>query len=253
MAIKVKNLKVFFDKKQIINIKDFDSSKGNFIGIIGPNGCGKSTFLKVLYKENKDYHGIVEVDNKDIKQYDNKSYSTKISALCQHNHFDFSLSINQIVSMARYSRKKVFQSLDSKDINIIKKSIELVNLKDYEDKDFNNLSGGQQQRAILARAIAQDSTYLLLDEPTNHLDIYYQLEIMEMLKKQNKPIISIIHDVNIALTYCDYIYVMNEGSFISQGRPEEVINHKIIKDIFKVNSQEEININKNKKQLLLYI
>lgn len=253
MSFQVNNLTYQVSQKFKLNIESFSSEKGNFIGIIGPNGSGKSTLIKLLTKQKDQYQGLIYFQNQNLKDIKLKDFAKEVSIVAQHNHLEFSLSVEQIISMAFYKQKRFLENINQKDHQKIEEVLTLVNLENYLDQDFNQLSGGQQQRVILARALAQDTPYIILDEPTNYLDIYYQLEIMEILKKTNKKIICVIHDLNIALAYCDYLYVIKEGSMIASGKPEQIINEELVNDLFHVQSQTINPYKMNRKQLLFYL
>lgn len=134
--------------------------------------------------------------------------------------------------MGRYAHQNSLFTLEKKEV--IKEALASVGLEDMKDRSFLTLSGGEMQRVLIARALAQDSDILVLDEPTNHLDIKYQIEIMKLVRKTNKTILAVIHDMNIASSYCDYIYGMKKGKIEIQGSPDEVFTKANIKKVFDV-------------------
>ncbi len=126
---------------------------------------------------------------------------------------------------------------DSKeDFEIVDDALEKVGMIDFKERSFNTLSGGEQQRIILARALAQQTDCLVLDEPTNHLDIKHQLQLMSIVKGLNIEVIAAIHDLNIALMYCDKIYVLKDGKIIAYGTPSEVMTKELIKEVYEVDA-----------------
>ena len=110
-------------------------------------------------------------------------------------------------------------------------------MKQYRERNFQSLSGGEKQRVILARALTQSPQILILDEPTNHLDIRYRLEILSLIKELNITVLAALHDLGLAVQFCDYLYMMKQGEIVAEGKPKQVINHDTLWDIFEVNAE----------------
>lgn len=118
-----------------------------------------------------------------------------------------------------------------------KKALKYVGLDDRLNQSFRHLSGGEKQRVFLARSIAQDVEIFLLDEPTNNLDIYYQWNLINLIKNLNKTIVAILHEINLAFRFCDYVYIINNGKIHSHGKPEEVITETMLRDVMKIDAE----------------
>ncbi|WP_330383775.1 ABC transporter ATP-binding protein [Romboutsia hominis] len=138
--------------------------------------------------------------------------------------------------MGRSPHKKIMERDSKEDFEIVDDALEKVGMIDFKERSFNTLSGGEQQRIILARALAQQTDCLVLDEPTNHLDIKHQLQLMSIVKGLNIEVIAAIHDLNIALMYCDKIYVLKDGKIIAYGTPSEVMTKELIKEVYEVDA-----------------
>lgn len=236
MVLEVNDLCYRYNDKFSINDISLIIDKYHFIGIVGPNGSGKSTLLKNIYRLLKPQSGSVVIDGKDV---DKMSYreSAKIMAIVgQENDDDIDYTVKEMVLMGRTPHKKLFDINNQDDYKLVEEALSKVGLLEMIDYRFNDLSGGEKQRVRLARALVQQPKILILDEPTNHLDIYYQLLLFDILKKEKMIVISVIHDLNIACMFCDYVYVMNNGYLYQEGKIEDVFNEKLIKDVFKVNS-----------------
>ena len=246
MNIKTEDIKVKIGKKDILKGINIDVENKEFIGIIGPNGSGKSTFLKCLYRNLKPTSGVIKLDEVDLSSITLKESAKKIAVVAQHNYYDFDFSVLDIVLMGRSPHKKMMERDSKDDYKIVEDALRKVDMIKYKDRNFNTLSGGEQQRIILARALAQDTECLILDEPTNHLDIKYQLQLMNILKNLEIEVIAAIHDLNIALIYCDNIYVLKDGNIIAYGNPKDVLTRELIKEVYEVdsiiNKDEEGNI-----------
>lgn len=246
MNIKAEDIKVNIGEKNILKGINIDVDNKEFIGIIGPNGSGKSTFLKCLYKTLKPSSGIIKLDDINMTNISTKNSAKKMAVVAQHNYYDFDFKVEDIVLMGRSPHKKMMERDSKRDYDIVNEALEKVDMIKLKDRNFNTLSGGEQQRIILARALAQQTDCLILDEPTNHLDIKYQLQLMNTVKNLNIEVIAAIHDLNIALMYCDKIYVLKDGNIVSFGAPKEVLTKELIRDVYEVdaviNRDEQENI-----------
>jgi iron complex transport system ATP-binding protein len=108
---------------------------------------------------------------------------------------------------------------------------------DFRKRSFLTLSGGEKQRILLARALAQQVKVLILDEPTNHLDIKYQIQIMDVVKRSGLGVLAALHDLNLTLMYCTYLYVLKEGKLVAQGKPEEIITRDLVRQVYEVDCE----------------
>lgn len=233
--IDVENLYYSIDDKEILKDISLMVEKNHFVGIIGANGCGKSTLLKNIYRFNKFDSGKITVDGKDIYAYNGRELARKLSVLVQKQNMNFDFTVEEIIEMGRYARHTSIFSEENKDY--IKNSLKEVGLDGMENRSFLSLSGGEMQRVFIARALAQNTNILILDEPTNHLDIKYQIEIMELIKKQQKTVLAVIHDMNIACKYCDYVVALKDGVVMTRGDRDFVFTKENIKKIFDVNCE----------------
>lgn len=248
----LKNIsKVFKNYKAIDNV-NIEIPSHKLISIIGPNGAGKSTLLGIISRLNNPDTGSVYLEGKDIKTWDRLNLSQTLSIMKQMNNINTRLNVYDLVSFGRYPYSK--DKLNNEDIKIINEAIKYTGLENIKDRYLDQLSGGQKQRAYIAMVLAQNTKYILLDEPLNNLDMKHILEVMTLLKKlvkeQGKSIIIVIHDINIASSYSDYIIAMKNGCIQAKGSPSEIINQNTLSKIYEMDFQiEEIN---NKKLCLYY-
>jgi iron complex transport system ATP-binding protein len=212
--------------------------KGEFTGLIGPNGCGKSTALKNIYRALKPDSGSIALDGADLLRMRSREAALKLAVVGQENDVPFDFLVEEIVAMGRSPHKKLFEPDTANDAAIVHHALEHLGMENMAKRNYKHLSGGEKQRVLIARAIAQESDFLVLDEPANHLDISYQLKIFDFLKRRSAEVgltvLSAIHDLNMAALYCDRIYVMKEGRIIISGTPEEVLTPEHIFSIFGV-------------------
>lgn len=237
MEIKTQNICVSFNAKEVLKGISLNAHKKEFVGIIGPNGSGKSTLLKCIYRTLKPQNGAVYLNGQELCNMSVRSSAQKIAVVAQHNYYNFDFSVREVVMMGRSPHKKMLQRDNAEDFQIVDAALKTVQMDTFADRCFSTLSGGEQQRVILARALAQQTPALILDEPTNHLDITHQLLLLRLVKKLDVTIISAIHDLNIAASYCDRIYVMKDGQIAGSGTPQKILTPELIRSIYQVESE----------------
>lgn len=237
MQLQIEDLKLSLSGHEILKGICAQMPKKQFIGIIGPNGSGKSTLLKCIYRVLEPDHGAVYLDGTALSKFSYRESAKKMAVVAQHNYYNFDFSVEEVVLMGRSPHKRRLERDTAEDHALVTQSLQEVGMEKFRDRSFSTLSGGEQQRVILARALAQQTPCLILDEPTNHLDIKYQLQLMDIVKQLNRTILSAIHDLNIALMYCDLIYVVKDGQVIAQGVPEEILTTELIREVYQVDSE----------------
>lgn len=237
MYINIKDLAYSVDNKQILNDISLHMEKGEFVGVIGPNGSGKSTFLKNIYKILKPDDGCIYINEKDVLKMNNRDFANEVAVVAQENSSSFDFTVQDIILMGRYSKKKLFEGSNKKDLELVKNALSTVGMENFEKRSFSRLSGGEKQRILIARAIVQETEVLILDEPTNHLDIGSQIKTLKLLKKSNKTILTALHDLNIAARYCDKIYVIYEGEIIRSGKPKDILDKELIQVLYDIEAE----------------
>lgn len=214
--------------------------KGKVTTIIGPNGCGKSTLLSVFSRNNSPKSGYASLENKDLVNYKAKEFAKKLAIVYQQNEIPNDLTIEKLVSFGRLPHHTMLKRNPQEDEKAIEWALTVTNLLDKRHQDLTALSGGERQRVWIALALAQQSEILCLDEPTTYLDIYYQIELLELVKSLNKEhgltIVMVLHDINQAIRYSDQIILMNAGHIIAEGAPRDVITKEVIKEVYNVNA-----------------
>lgn len=207
----------------------------------GPNGCGKSTALKTLRRHLQPKSGAVFVHAEPIQGLKDKDLAKRMAMLSQSPSAPEELSVEQLVSLGRFANRKTFGGLSDEDHSAISRAITACDLVGLSTRTVGELSGGQLQRTWIAMVLAQDAPAILLDEPTNHLDLTHQLDTMELVKalnvEENKTIIFVSHDINLAARYAHEMVLFKAGKVITQGTPAEVMKSETIDAIFDINSQ----------------
>ncbi len=238
ILLELKNIYCGYYKIDIIKNITFEAKRGEILCIVGPNGCGKSTLLKAIGKL-LEYKGKIALDSKDIKNLSMKDFAKHIALMTQSNNIYFPYTVYETVALGRYAYLKgILSSLSKEDDLIIMEAIKSVGLIDLKDKLISELSGGQLQRVFLAKSFAQNPEIILLDEPTNHLDLKYQIEILEFLsswaRKNNKIVIAVLHDLNLANLFGEKIILLSQGEIVSKGTPKEVFLKDNLKNVYNI-------------------
>ncbi|MDU1910144.1 ABC transporter ATP-binding protein [Fusobacterium sp.] len=232
--IQIKNLSYMQNGKYILKNINITIKQNCVTGILGPNGSGKTTLLKHIIKELTSKNNIF-IDGENIEKIPRKNFARKISFVEQSFTGIEEITIEDIVKMGRYPYKKAFFDYSSNDKLIIDETLYQFQLEDLKDKRAGKVSGGELKRAFIAKAFAQQSEIMLLDEPINHLDIKHQLDLMKLLKSmKNKTIIFSIHNIDLALKFCDDIILMKDGEITAYGKTQKVLTPETIKEIFEV-------------------
>ncbi|RKD30504.1 ABC transporter ATP-binding protein [Thermohalobacter berrensis] len=251
-----KNINIGYDEKVIVKNLNIKIPDGKITAIIGPNGCGKSTLLKAITRIISPKSGTVILDGKDILKENTKKLARKMAILPQTPEGATGLTVGELVSYGRFPYQKGFGRLTKKDYEVIDWALEVTGTKDYKFRSIDALSGGQRQRVWIAMALAQETEIIFLDEPTTYLDIAHQLEVLELLQKlnleQERTIVMVLHDLNQAARFADYIIALKDGQVVKAGSCEEVINQEVLKEVFNIDAKISRDPRTNKPICVTY-
>lgn len=232
----VKDLTKAYDGKTVVSGVNFDIPKGKVLSLIGPNGAGKSTVMGMISRLIASDHGLVDMEGKDIKKWKSKDLAKRLAILTQSNHIQMKLTVRELVSFGRFPYSG--NHMTAEDQRIINQAIDYMELQKFEDQFIDELSGGQRQRAYIAMIIAQDTEYILLDEPTNNLDIYHATNMMKIVRRLcddlGKTVILVLHEINYAAFYSDYICAFLNGNIAKYGTVKEVMTRENLSEIYGV-------------------
>lgn len=246
--ISANKITVSYHKNKIIDNLSCELLDNKITTLIGPNGCGKSTLLKALTRILPVSNGAIYLDGQSIAQLPTKEVAKKIALLPQVLEATEGLLVYELVSYGRYPHQNSMGKLTSQDKEKIDWAMSMTHIESYANMKVDDLSGGQRQRVWIAMALAQDTDIIFLDEPTTYLDMNHQLEVLQLLQRlnqrNNKTIIMVLHDLNLAARFSDMMIAMKNGEIKYHGQVENIIQTDILKDIFNIEAhiiEEPIN------------
>ncbi|WP_248930203.1 ABC transporter ATP-binding protein [Paenibacillus hamazuiensis] len=232
--IEVRNVSKAYGGKSVVDDVSVRIGKGKITSFIGPNGAGKSTLLSMISRLIPRDSGEIRIDGEEIGRCKSTDLAKRISILKQSNHVNVRLTVRELVSFGRfpYSQGK----LKPDDWRHVDEAIAYMELGDIQHRYLDELSGGQNQRAYIAMVVAQDTDYILLDEPLNNLDMRHSVQIMKVLRRLagelGKTVVIVIHDINFASCYSDYIVALKGGKVIREGTTDEIISPSVLREVY---------------------
>lgn len=234
--MKIFNLTKKYDEKTVVDSVNFEIPQGKVLSLIGPNGAGKSTVMGMISRLIARDSGRVDFEGRDIGKWQDKELAKELAILTQQNNIQMKLTVEELVCFGRFPHSG--NRLSEKDMELVDQAISYMELDEFRDSFLDELSGGQRQRALIAMVIAQDTKYVLLDEPTNNLDIYHASNLMKMVRRLcdelGKTVILVLHEINYAASYSDYICAFKEGKIAKFGTVEEVMTKDVLSEIYGV-------------------
>ncbi|MBY0163763.1 ABC transporter ATP-binding protein [Cytobacillus firmus] len=211
---------------------------GKITVFIGSNGCGKSTLLRSMARLLKPQRGSVVLNGADIASLSTKDVARKLAILPQGPTAPEGLTVMQLVKQGRYPYQSWLRQWSREDEEAVTAALESTGLTELADRTVDSLSGGQRQRAWIAMTLAQETPIILLDEPTTYLDLTHQIEVLDLLydlnAKEQRTIVMVLHDINLACRYADHIVAIRDGSIKAEGKPEDIIDSELMQTVFQL-------------------
>lgn len=227
-------LKKYYGSTAVVDDVSIQLPARGITSIIGPNGAGKSTMLSLISRLLGMDAGTVTVDGLDISKTPSDVLAKRLSILRQDNHMTARLTVRDLVAFGRYPYSKGRTTIEDKEH--IDRAIDYLNLAKLENRFLDELSGGQRQRAYVAMVLCQDTDYVLLDEPLNNLDMKHAMSMMKLMQRAcrelGKTVVVVLHDINFASWYSDYIIAMRDGKVVNHGSTEKIIQPDALREIY---------------------
>ncbi len=236
IELEMRNVTLGYDHHPVLQDITLKASPGEMVGLIGPNGCGKSTIIKALSHVISPSSGRVLVDGRNIKSIPRRELACLVGVVPQLPLLPSTFTAFEIVLMGRNPHLGLFQSEGYRDWAIARQAMEQTGTEPLANRRVNELSAGEIQCLLIARVLVQETKAILLDEPTANLDIGRQVEVLDLIKNlcvaHKLTVLAALHDLNLAAQYCDRLFLINEGHIHVQGTPAEVITDKNIKQVY---------------------
>ncbi|MDD2357831.1 MAG: ABC transporter ATP-binding protein [Thiovulaceae bacterium] len=237
--VSVKNLKFSYPKREVLQGIDFELYQGEVVSLLGANGCGKSTLIRLILGLIKG-KGEIKIEGKELHKYSSKEIASHIAYIPQYHNAPFNYSVLDMVVMGRVFKLGLFASPSKNDFEIAHKALKSIGIASLADRAFGELSGGQKQMVLLARALTQEAKTFIMDEPVSGLDYGNQMRLLEMIKhlsSEGYTFLKTTHYPDHAIMVSSRIVVMDEGKIIANGSSDEVITSEILKDIYDIDAK----------------
>ncbi len=221
-------------------LSDFtlDLVPGNFYGVVGPNGCGKTTLLDLMAGNKRPASGEILLDGRELSAYPRSELAKKLALVPQEFGITFPFTVFEIVLMGRHPHIPRFSPPRERDVRAVDDALHIMEMDRLRDKYVTELSGGEKQRVVLARALAQDTPVLLLDEPTSNLDINHALTALRvadrLVREEQRTVVAVMHDLNLAAAFCNSLIFMKNGKLHTSGPTATTLTGRGIGELFGV-------------------
>ncbi|OEH91752.1 ABC transporter ATP-binding protein [Bacillus solimangrovi] len=240
VKLSAEHLSLGYDLVSVVDDLTLTIPEGKITILIGGNGCGKSTILRALARLLKPKVGTVYLDGKEIERIHTKEVAKKLAILPQGPQAPDGLTVKELCYYGRHPHKGLLSKETKQDHEIVEWALDATRMHEFAERPLDALSGGQRQRAWIAMALCQGTDLLLLDEPTTYLDLAHQIEVLELLKELNslhgRTIVMVLHDLNQAARYADYLISISSGQIYKEGLPEDVFTEEMIHNVFGLES-----------------
>ena len=238
--LEIQNVTLGYGRKVVVKDITFRMKPGEILGLVGPNGCGKSTIIKALSRVISPYSGRIILDGKNISTISRRDLARWLGVVPQIPLLPSAFTAFEVVLMGRNPHLGLFQYEGPKDMAIAWRAMEKASIQHLARRRIGELSGGEIQCVVIARVLAQETEAILLDEPTANLDISRQVEILDVIKslcqEKGLTVVTALHDLNLAAQYCDRLVLINNGRIHAEGTPSEVITDDNIKEVYGAGS-----------------
>ena len=226
-----------FGDTEVLRGVDVSVAVGEVLGLVGPNGSGKTTALRILHRDLVPDAGEVMLSGRPLAEYSSRERAQRIAVMAQELAGEVPLSVADVVLLGRVPHSGAFGATRSEDQRIAAEALRSVEALHLARREFGILSGGEKQRVLIARAFAQQPQLLLMDEPTNHLDIGSQHRVLQLVRERGLATIIVLHDLNLAARYCDRVIVLDQGRVRAEGPPSQALSPELVSTLYDVSAR----------------
>jgi len=240
MLLNINNVRFAYQSADVLKDVSFEASGGEVVGILGKNGCGKTTLMKCINAHLRPHSGCVTIDGSDVSKMSKKELAKHMAVVAQHVNMSFPFTVLETVMMGLYPTSEWMRPPTDGEMEKILNAMNSTDVTQFAERPVTELSGGERQRVLIARALVQDPEVFLLDEPTLHLDINHQFNLMEtvnrLAREKGMLVMIVTHDISLAARYCDRVILMEKGEIIGSGKTDEVITSENLMKVFSVHA-----------------
>jgi iron complex transport system ATP-binding protein len=240
LKLVIQNISLSYNHRPIVERLSFELHPGELLGLVGPNGCGKTSVIKALSRTLPVQSGKISLDGRDLRHYSPGELARQIGVVPQNPFIPETFTVFEVVLLGRNPHLGLFRTESAGDLSIAWHAMERTGIAQLAERRMGELSGGEKQRVTIARVLAQEPQAILLDEPTANLDINHQLEILDMVRslcdEKSLAVLIALHDLNLAAQYCHRLLMMKQGQVYTMGTPQEVITAANIKEVYGADS-----------------
>ena len=240
LKIEVNNLTLAYGSNIVVRGVSFALAAGHMTGLVGPNGCGKSTIIKAISRVIAPKSGSVAFNGKDVSQISHMELAKLVGVVPQIPLLPSNFTAFEVVLMGRNPHLGLFQYEGAKDMEIARQAMQQTRTQHLSERRIGELSGGEIQSVVIARVLAQQTQSILLDEPTSNLDIGRQIEVLDLMKalcrERGLTVGVALHDLNLAVQYCDHLILLHHGRVKAEGTPSEVVTRQNIREVYGAGS-----------------
>lgn len=238
--LEVRNLQKYYDDGyHAVRGVSFSIPSGMLVGLIGPNGCGKSTMMKCINRMHDPSSGDILIDGESVLNKTPADIAKIVSTVPAELRNSFGLTVYETVMLGRYPYLKNVWWETENDESVVEDALRKFGVLHLQNRQLNMLSSGEMQRVLIAKAYVQEPRLMLVDEPTSHLDMKYKLDVMEYLNAMVKKDMTVLvaeHDISLMARYCDLCIIMKKGEIVAIGKPKEIINPDLIREVYDVDA-----------------
>ena len=239
-VLRIEDLCMYFNDHKAVNHVSYTLPKGKLVGLIGPNGCGKSTMMKCICKIHQMTSGKIYVGNNDISEMKPADVSKLVASVPAEAGQTFGMTVMDMVMLGRYPFVDRIWWETKEDEMVVREALKTFGIDHLRRKKLSTLSSGERQRALIAKAYVQQPVLMLVDEPTSHLDMKYKLDVMEYLQNMARNDMTVLvaeHDISLMARYCDLCVIMKKGQIVDIGDPKKVVTEQLIRDVYEVDAR----------------